>query len=148
MEPDTMLGRDTEDRWRNNTATLNTDDRSDLSEIYGTSEDVMGRWFDLIEKTADQILTLRDLESGDEITIESTNHTGEISLEFESETRLSDQNDVYQFSDLAEDEERTIHIVVDYDGAHTSEINVYIPYVTAIVIDGISLGDVETMTVE
>lgn len=148
MDSDTMFGRDTEELWRNNTKKVNTRDRTALSEMYGAPVDVVDDWADLIEKTASQILTLRDLESGDKITIESTNYTEELSLEFETETRLDDQNDVYQFSDLDENEDRVIQIVIDYEGAHTSEIEVYVPYVTAIIIEGISLGDVETMTVE
>jgi len=150
-DDESMYGTDLEEEWRNNAeqfqSQLDSGVDVSLASLYDAPEHVTADNQELITNTASQMVTLRNLDPGDQIVIETTNSSETIRLELVSiSTRSSKQNEVYEFTDVEKD--RNIHIVFDYEGAYTSIVPVYVPYVTAVVIDGISLGDVETLTVE
>jgi hypothetical protein len=136
-----MKGTDLEDEWRDSPKTFID---ASLTDLYCVdSMDKRG----FIRSTAVAICNLQNLESGDVLTVRSTNYDSELELEFQDASEFEDGNYVYEFTPTNYDAE-VIHIVIDFEGAYTSIIDYYVPYVTVINPDGISLGDVTSMEAE
>lgn len=136
-----MHGQDLEDVWRNSPEKFTVDSSSSLESLYST--DHVSDKSSFIQKTAEQICMLQSLNEGDKIRVTSTNYEdGGFTLHYRGAEEAEGGNYVYGFDS---EEHTEIQIVIDFEGAYTSIIDYYVPYVTAIIVGGGTLGDIETM---
>lgn len=123
-----MFGKDLEDTWRNDPKTFVD---GDIEDMYGIelSDDERR----LIRDTANKLHKLDTCSVGDRLTVVGSNGDWEVTGEIE------EIGDRWWF--LVGEESENVEIVIDFEGAHTSLVRIYVPYIN-MRVDDISAGDV------